>query len=148
MSDTIWKWADRELDKLEGPNGSPLDLAHLSALARQLQYRLDEAVQNLPPVSPAVPEPEPTILCPTCGAAVEGYERRPFYVKHGTMEPMWEGGPLVEVPNAIPKYTQVAGVEPEWTLTPCGHQFYALEVNMESGRVVAIRDAMETVIHQ
>ena len=121
-----------------------IEMARDAASPGERIYQITH-VETVQPRSsaPTAPEPESTILCPACGAAVESYERRPFYVKHGTMEPMWEGGPLVEVPGLVPKYTHVPGVEREWTLNPCGDQFYALEFKMnESGRVVAIREAI------
>lgn len=66
------------------------------------------------------------LTCPKCKRPVESWTHKPDYILDQDYEPLWEGGPLVGIPGTDKHVRVVGAYGPEWTLKPCGDQFYKL----------------------
>lgn len=69
-----------------------------------------------------IPEMAPELPCPTCGQPVESWKHIPGYILTADDDGITE------------RRVRVVGANgPEWTLHPCGDQFYTLKFQAQAG---------------
>jgi hypothetical protein len=79
--------------------------------------------------------------CPECAQLVESWELKPGYVLTADYVP----GTLVPIPGTERKVRAEGAQGPEWTLRPCGHQFYRLRFVARNNVITEIIDAFAEV---
>ena len=80
--------------------------------------------------------------CPECGELVESFEFKPGYVLTADFYPTG-GAPLVPIPGTERKVRVEGAQGPEWTLHPCGDQFYRLRFVARGTTIIEIIDAFK-----